>query len=216
MLTSKLGIPSLLLPQSVTVSHCRIHGLWEHQAPLSIGFSRQEYWSGLPLPSPGVFLTRGLNLGLQHCRQILYYLSHQGSPEIQSDLLVNVQVIDFLVNASRRVPLQNILGRLCLIWFLWPLVNKSWNLRMYGVHACMLLPQSCLTLCDSMDCSLPGSSIHGIILQARILEWTAMPSSRESLKPRDRTCASYVSCIFRWALYHLGSMYRVGLQKNIL
>ena len=39
--------------------------------------------------------------------------------------------------------------------------------------------QSCLTLCDSMDCSLPGSSVHGI-LQARILEWVAMPSSRES------------------------------------
>ena len=131
-------------PSFTTVSHCqslsRIHGLWERQAPLSIGFSRQEYWSGLPLPSPGVFLTQGLNLGLQHCRQILYYLSHQGSPEIQSDLLVNVQVIDFLVNASRRVPPQNILGRLCLIWFLWPLVNKSWNLRMYRVHACMLLP----------------------------------------------------------------------------
>jgi len=37
--------------------------------------------------------------------------------------------------------------------------------------------QSCLTLCDPMGCSLPGSSVHGI-LQARILEWVAMPSSR--------------------------------------
>ena len=37
--------------------------------------------------------------------------------------------------------------------------------------------QSCLTLCNPMDCSLPGSSVHGI-LQARILEWVAMPSSR--------------------------------------
>ena len=35
--------------------------------------------------------------------------------------------------------------------------------------------QSCLTLCNPMDCSLPGSSVHGI-LQARILEWVAMPS----------------------------------------
>jgi len=41
-----------------------------------------------------------------------------------------------------------------------------------------LLP-SCLTLCDPMDCSPPGSSVHGI-LQARILEWVAMPSSRGS------------------------------------
>ena len=39
--------------------------------------------------------------------------------------------------------------------------------------------QLCLTLCDPMDCSLPGSSVHGI-LQARILEWVAMPSSRGS------------------------------------
>ena len=40
-----------------------------HQAPLSMGFSRQEYWSGLPFPSQGIFLTQGLNPGLQHCRQ---------------------------------------------------------------------------------------------------------------------------------------------------
>ena len=46
--------------------------------------------------------------------------------------------------------------------------------------------QSCLTLRDSMDCSPPGSSVHGI-LQARILEWVAMPSSRGSFQPRDRT-----------------------------
>ena len=39
--------------------------------------------------------------------------------------------------------------------------------------------QSCLTLCDPMDCSLPGSSVHGV-LQARILEWVAISSSRKS------------------------------------
>ena len=49
-----------------------------------------------------------------------------------------------------------------------------------------------------MDCSLSGSSVHRI-LQARILEWIAMPSSRGSSWPRDRTC---VSCIGRWVLYH--------------
>ena len=50
--------------------------------------------------------------------------------------------------------------------------------------------QSCPTLCNPMDCSLPGSSIHGI-LQARILEWVAIPFSRGSSPPRDRT---QVSC----------------------
>ena len=47
---------------------------------------------------------------------------------------------------------------------------------------------SCLTLCDTRDCSLPGSSVHGI-LQTRILEWAAMPSSRGSSQPRDQTHA---------------------------
>ena len=48
--------------------------------------------------------------------------------------------------------------------------------------------------CDPMDCSRPGSSVHGI-LQARILEWVAMPASRGSSPPRDRTCAS---CLLHW------------------
>ena len=47
---------------------------------------------------------------------------------------------------------------------------------------CANLLQSCLTLCDPMDCSLPGSSVHGI-LKAKILEWVAMPSSRGSSRP---------------------------------
>ena len=49
------------------------------QAPLSMEFSRQEYRSGLPLPSPGDLLNQGLNLDLLHCKQILYHLSHQES-----------------------------------------------------------------------------------------------------------------------------------------
>ena len=55
----------------------------------------------------------------------------------------------------------------------------------------MLVAQSCPTLCNPMDCSSPGSSIHGI-LQARILEWVAIPFSRASSQIRDW---SWVSCI---------------------
>ena len=51
--------------------------------------------------------------------------------------------------------------------------------------------QSCPTLCDLIDCSLPSSSVHGI-LQARVLEWVAISFSRGSSQPRDRT---WVSCI---------------------
>ena len=49
-----------------------------------------------------------------------------------------------------------------------------------------LVTQSCPTLCDPMDCNLPDSSVHGI-LQARIREWVAIPFSRGSSRPRDRT-----------------------------
>ena len=61
------------------------------------------------------------------------------------------------------------------------------------VHVCMmcvcvlcLVTQSCMTFCDPIDYSPPGSSVHGI-LQATIPEWVAMPSSRGSSQPRDRT-----------------------------
>ena len=53
--------------------------------------------------------------------------------------------------------------------------------------------QSYPTLCNPMDCSLPGSSVHGI-LQARTVEWVAMPSSRESSLPRDQTYLLHLLC----------------------
>ena len=62
-------------------------------------------------------------------------------------------------------------------------------------QACLLPPSEsrsvCLTLCNPMDYSLPGSSVHGV-LQARILEWLAVPFSKGSSQPRDQTL---VSCI---------------------
>ena len=50
------------------------------QSPLSMEFSRPEFWSGLPCPPPGIFPTLGLDLDPTYCRRILYHLSHQGSP----------------------------------------------------------------------------------------------------------------------------------------
>ena len=65
-----------------------------------------------------------------------------------------------------------------------------------GRHVCrmkveVLVAQSCLTFCNPMDCSLPDSSVHGI-LQARILNWVTIPFSRGSSRPRDQT---QVSCV---------------------
>ena len=53
-----------------------------HQAPLSMGFSRQECWSGLPSPPPGDLPSQGSNPHLLHCRWVLYPLSHLGSPTL--------------------------------------------------------------------------------------------------------------------------------------
>ena len=66
--------------------------------------------------------------------------------------------------------------------------SATCKLQMY--HVCVLCP----TVCDPMDCNLSSSSVHGIS-QARILEWLAISSSRESSWPRDGTHVSCGSCI---------------------
>ena len=88
----------LLLSRFSCVRFCATPQTAAHQAPLSLGFSKQEHWSGLPFPSP--------------------------------------------VHESEKSEVA----------------------------------QSCPTLCNSMDCSLPGSSVHGIF-QARVLEWVAIAFS---------------------------------------
>ena len=80
-------------------------------------------------------------------------------------------------------------------WSLRLLLCKNWRLKIVVVQSL-----SCDQLFgDSMDCSLPGSSVHGI-LQAKILGWVAISSSRGSSQPRDRT---HISCIGRQILYLL-------------
>ena len=68
------------------------------------------------------------------------------------------------------------------------------------------LKESCQTLCEPMDCSPRSSSVHGS-LQARIVEWDAMLSSRGSSWPRNRTRVSYISCQFVTCLnWQVGSL----------
>ena len=70
---------------------------------------------------------------------------------------------------------------------------------MPGFHMCVLAQS--LSLCDPMDCSPPGFSVHGLS-QARILECVAISSFRGSSLPRDWTCISWVSCTGGRILYH--------------
>ena len=82
---------------------------------------------------------------------------------------------------------------------------------------CANLVQWCLTLCDAMDCSLPGSSVHGSF-QARILGWVVMPSSRASSWSRDWNCFSCYPALQADSilLSHLGSPIRImTLPQNI-
>ena len=72
----------------------------------------------------------------------------------------------------------------------------KWEITEYYVLCmCALSHFSLLTLWEPMRCrSPPGSSVHGV-LQARVLEWVAMPSSRRSFRPWDRT---HISCLLHW------------------
>ena len=69
---------------------------------------------------------------------------------------------------------------------LWPILTMKWSEVKWNE-----VTQSCPTLCGPMDCSLPGSSVHGIF-QARILEWVAISFSRGSSQTRDWTLVSRI------------------------
>ena len=99
-----------------------------HQDALFMGFSKQEYWSGLPLPSPGDLPDPNIEPVSPALAGGFFTIEPPGKPFI------------FLVTLKVSVA------------------------------------QSCPTVCDPMDCSLPGSSVHGIF-QARILEWVAISFS---------------------------------------
>ena len=92
-----------------------------------------------------------------------------------------------------------------------------WLFISFFVAVCMHAEslQSCPTLCDCIDCSPPGSSVHGILQVT--LEWVAISSSRGSSQPRDRTHVSYASCISRRVLYywcHLVPLWDLGNSKK--
>ena len=92
-------------------------------------------------------------------------------------------------------------------WFWLPSYARSEEVKWSEVA------QSCPTLCDPTDCSLPGSSLHGI-LQARVLEWVATSFSRGSSLPRDRTWVSSIPgrCFNLWAAREAGPYAWTGIK----
>ena len=132
-----------------SLSHVRLLAIpWTaaHQAPASMGFSRQEYWSGVALPS-----------------------HTQSCPNLCDPMDWHSRFL-----CPRDSPGKNT-G-----------VGCHFLLQCMKVKSESEVTHPCPTLSDPMDCSLPGSSIHGIF-QARVLEWVAI---------------AFSVCIVRWVLYH--------------
>ena len=209
-----------------------------HKAPLSMGFSRQEYWSGLPYPSLGDLPNPRINtVSLRFTclgRRVVY---HQRYLRSQSPLL-SLRTLNYrywykykywsrcLLSTSEHLPTHfYVTTSLWLtqvhsgtlrqptpdylyitvfvrthtkIWgkrFPSPPFSLSIYCRKYLIiNAFSSLKVKSFShvwlLVTSRDCSLPGSSVHGIF-QARVLEWVAIAFSRGSSWPRDRTQVSH-------------------------
>ena len=119
---------------------------------------------------------------------------------LQAGILEQIAVSFSRVSSQPRGQTQVscIAGRLLTIWaireaHMW-IYSLLWIISKWKVCVHAKIRPLCLTLCDPVDCSPPGSSVHGI-LQSRILEWVVMPSSRRSSRPRDQTCGSSGSCL---------------------
>ena len=196
-------------------------GTVAHQAPPSMGFSRQEYWSGVPFPSPEDLPDPGIE---------------PRSPALEADALTSeppgkqsktyfYTVISRLPFFSRfekkKVKIKYIkkkkqwsIKRTYFLHIFFELRsferptsygNKPWQLTKRkttpfndsSVFVVQLLSHDPL-FCNHRDCSQSGSSVHKISL-ARLLEWAAISSSRGWSRSRVQI---HVSCISRWVLYH--------------
>ena len=155
----------LLLSRFSCVQLCATPETAAHQALPSLGFSRQEHWSGLPFPSPMHAYSPD-------------YCTQQGSHSNMTATAKSLQSCPTLcVPTDGSPPGSPVPGIL---------PGKNAGVGCHFLLQCMKVKseskvaQSCPTLRDPMDCSLPGSSVHGIF-QARILEWVAIAFSKFSI-----------------------------------
>ena len=160
-----------------------------HQAPLSMDFSRQEYWSVYLFPSPGDLPDPGIEprdwiQGLLYCRQILYCLRHQGNPyhmNYSSPFYIHHSLVNLCFwQVGGMTVHQRIYNLICYHFSM--VCNPTLYLFFFSSTSLLLPthhpPPSCTHAqsCNPMDYSLPGSSVHGLF-QARILEWVAISFS---------------------------------------
>ena len=218
--------------------------LWSHRLYIAWNSPGQNTGKGGLSLFQGIFPTRASNPGLQHCRQILYHLSHQGSPRPCSLPVLRIGVCICYYQTPNLSPFPSLPslrvghGWATSLFFLsfpsplvtinlfpmsvlshpwWYLLKRRifyflWSSIYFSLVAWAISKKSvpnqrsvCRVLCvcvKSLSCvqlfvilrtvARPGYSVYGI-LQAGILEWVAMSSSRGSSWPRDRTHVSYIS-----------------------
>ena len=93
-------------------------------------------------------------------------------------------------------------------------VKHSVSTKIITIEPMVLAAQSCRTLCNPMDCSLPGSSVHGS-LWARTLGWVAIPFSRGSSQRRDQIQVSHMCRKILYHLNHQGGPYTIDTMYKI-
>ena len=143
----------------------------------------------------GIFWVNGMEWDLKNLEEDWSREEEAGQGQIFPDLLGPAQTLDLHLETTPEKSLFQFPFFPCHIFWQFHKVNGHYRCTPFvSKTIARLVIQSCLALCNPVDCSLPGSSVHGIS-QAGILEWGANFFSRGSSQSRDRTCFSCVSCI---------------------
>ena len=196
---SSTGIPSsplalfiVMLPKAHLTSHSRMSGSKRVITPSWLSGSWRSFLYSSSMYSCHLFLifSAYITISVPYWAHLCMKCS-LGISNFLEDISSLSHSIIFLYldrdNQMRHLSFPNILNvRICMC-----------------LCSCMLT-QSCPTLCDSMDCSPSGLSVHGVS-KARILQQVATSYFRGSSWPRDQTCISCVSCTGKQILYHCTS-----------
>ena len=146
-----------------------VSAIYQHESATGIPMSSSS-WASIPPPTPSHIDER-----LSQSPSLSFLRN-----TANSHWLPILQCICFHATLSIRPTL----------YFPSPYIHSLFSMSMPRLKLKVLVTPSCPILCNPMDCSPPGSSVHGIF-QARILEWVAIPFSRGSSLPRDRTQVSH-------------------------
>ena len=150
-----------------------------YQAPLSMGFLRQEYWSGLLFPSPGDLPNPGIE---------------PGSSTLQADALPSETWGKYVCVCIY------ICMCVCMYVCMYVYISQSVLVCVYFMNACQFssVSQSCPTLCDPMDCSMPGFPVHHQLLK---LAQTHVHWENDAIQPSHPLLSPFPP-VFNFSQHH--------------